>query len=93
MDRPCIKCGVKDPKRFQAAWVLRNCLPWFLMKQEQAKVVIEHQESTTPDNFNRGSGIRTPQDILEYRQMLKNRITELNKRGASTIDLPDTKEA
>lgn len=66
---------------YRAAWILQNCLPWFLLKREQAEVVLEHQKSTKVGAWERGSGVRTPTDILEYRQSLKDRLTELNRRG------------
>lgn len=58
---------------FRAAWILRNCLPWFLMKADQAQLVVEHQQSSSPDLFRRGSGVKTPQNILEYRMALKQK--------------------
>lgn len=74
-------CYFAVASSFRAAWILTNCLPWFILKKAQAEIVIEHQYSTSPDVFKRGSGVKTPQDILEYRQILKAKIAELNKRG------------
>lgn len=66
---------------YKAAWILRNCLPHFILKAARAEIVLEHQESTKAGTFQRGSGIRTPQNILDYRLNLKQRLSELNRRG------------
>lgn len=66
---------------YRAAWILRNCLPWFLLKKQQAEIVLEHQRTTKVGTWNRGSGVSTPQDILQYRLALKQRLGDLNKRG------------
>jgi hypothetical protein len=74
--KPCFwatACG------YRACWIARNAMPWLLLKAEQAKVLLEHQE--TIGSFERGSGVKTPIDILEYRNKLRNRLHELNKRG------------
>lgn len=85
-------CWFAQASSFKAAWILHNCLPWFLLKREQAEVVIEHQASTIPDMFVRAQGNRTPGHVLEYRAMLKSRLTELNRRGPVTAEGIEMKE-
>jgi hypothetical protein len=74
-------CFFAQASGYRACWILRNCLPFFIMKREQAEVVLQHQETLNPDVFNRGGGVTTPQDILEYRLRLKKKLAQLNKRG------------
>lgn len=74
-------CYVAQACAYKAAWILQNCLPWFLLKREQAQVVLDHQETTQVGTWARGKGVKTPQDILQYRKSLKEKLTELNKRG------------
>jgi len=80
-------CVVAQACGFKAAWILRNCLPWFVLKMAQAEVVLAHQETLVPDAFPRGQGYQTPTDILEMRLGLKQQLTELNKRGPSKLDV------
>jgi hypothetical protein len=58
-----------------------NCLPWFLLKRSQAELILEHQETTTPDFWQRGPGLRTPENVLEFRDKLRERMHDLNRRG------------
>jgi hypothetical protein len=77
---------------YKAAWILLNCLPWFVLKREQAEVVLQHQETLNPDMFERGSGMKTPQHVLDIRIGFKKRLAELNKRGPRVEENP-TSEA
>jgi hypothetical protein len=73
---------------YKAAWILRNCLPWFVLKMAQAEVVLAHQETIGPDVWQRGPGLTTPDDILHLRAELKQQLLQLNKRGRdSAIDV------
>jgi hypothetical protein len=68
---------------YKAAWILYNCVSWFILKREQAEVVMAHQETIGPDVWQRGSGEKTPQHIIDIRLGYKRRLNELNKRGPS----------
>jgi len=88
--KPCYfaqACGYK------AAWILLNCLPYFILKREQAEVVLAHQETTQVGTWNRGSGVKTPTDILQFRLELKRQLTELNRRGPSQVEADKVMEA
>lgn len=74
-------CYWANANGYRAAWILNQCLPWFLMKREQALVVLEHQQTTAVGYWGRGKGVQTPTDILAYRQSLKDKLTQLNRRG------------
>jgi hypothetical protein len=75
---------------YRAAWILRNCLSWFLLKREQAEVVLSHQETTKVGTWERKSGVATPQDLLDYRMSLKDRLTDLNRRGPENTKSTDS---
>lgn len=66
---------------YRAAWVATNCLPWFILKREQAEVLIDHQNTTQVGLWKRGVARKTPQDILQYRSSLKTKMHQLNRRG------------
>ncbi len=66
---------------FRAAWLMHNCLPWFILKRAQASILIEHQTTTVVGLWERGVARKTPQDILKYRLSLKHKLAELNRRG------------
>lgn len=76
-------CYFSQADSFRAAWVLRNCLPWFVLKREQAEVVLENQKSMRVDTWQRGSGVMLPENVLEFRADPKSRLTALNKRGST----------
>lgn len=65
----------------RAAWMLYNCLPWFLIKGEQAQIGIALQESM--NKFIRGSGVskRIPDEIVAERRDLKRRLLIMKARG------------
>lgn len=78
-------CFFAQASGFRACWILQNCMPWFILKRAQAEIVLEHQKTTIADGFGRTPGSRLPQDILEYRRSLKEKISTLNKRGPREI--------
>lgn len=86
-------CFFAQASSFRACWILKNCLPWFVLKRAQAEVVLEHQQTTVAGVYDRVPGGRTPQDILEYRISLKQKIAELNKKGPREIEITLEKEA
>jgi hypothetical protein len=74
--KPCFwatACG------YRACWIARNAMPWFLLKAAQAEVLLTHQE--TMGSFERGSGVKTPDNVLEFRNELRQKLHELNRRG------------
>jgi hypothetical protein len=75
------ECYFSTATSYRACWILHNCLPWFIVKAEQAKLVMDHQESIGPDVWKRGSGVQTPHNILDYRAGLRKRLQNLNHRG------------
>lgn len=65
----------------RAAWILHNCLPWFVIKAEQAQIGIALQESM--NKFVRGSGAtkRLPDHLVAERRELKRRLLIMKARG------------
>lgn len=63
----------------QAAWILYNCLPYFIIKYEQASIGIQLQESM--GRFTRGPGKSLPPEIVEERRNLKKNLLILKARG------------
>jgi len=63
-----------------AAWILYNCLPYFVMKREQAEIGIALQDSMKL--FVRGTGSKElPEEIVSERRELKRRLLVLKARG------------
>jgi hypothetical protein len=64
----------------QAAWILHNCLPYFVMKREQAEIGIALQDSMK--RFVRGTGSKVlPEEIVSERRELKRRLLVLKAKG------------
>jgi hypothetical protein len=61
----------------RAAWILYNCLPYFVMKTEQAEIGIALQESLCAGHH----GIRLPEKTVSERRELKRRLLVLKARG------------
>ena len=66
-----------------AEWVLKNCLPYFIIKKEQAEVGIAFRESFPTVKY--GKGYRVPSNVIEYRKTLKSKLSEL-KQSVPDID-------
>lgn len=64
-----------------AAWVLHGCLPYFLLKREQAEVALAFQE--TKKSYRR-QGV--PSEVLRDRNNLQGQMASLNKRGVDVIE-------
>jgi hypothetical protein len=62
----------------RAAWILHNCLPYFVIKKEQADIGISLQETMLR---NRGQGKFLPDEIVNKRQELKTNLLRMKKRG------------
>ena len=75
---------------YRACWVVLNCSPWLMLKREQAELLLKHQE--TMGSFERGSGIKTPDNVLEFRASLNTKMHKLNRRGPAA-DLREKEES
>ncbi len=75
-------CYYSQAVGYRAAWLLYNCRQWLLLKGEQADLVMEHQDSTKVGTWERGSGVATPANLLEFRDGLRERLKRLNARGS-----------
>jgi hypothetical protein len=70
--------------------LLVDVMPYLIIKKPQAEIVLELRNSMkTHVHFVRGKkGTQcVPQDIMEYRQGLKNKINFLNRTGKADICL------
>jgi hypothetical protein len=63
----------------RAAWILQNCLPWFLLKLAQAKLLITLQEEI--DGTRQGRSRVIAPERLERRQAIKDELHKLNAKG------------
>lgn len=71
----------------RAAWVLTNCMPWFLLKSAQAEILISLQEEI--DATRQGRGRRVADASVERRMLLKQELHKLNAKGrANQISIP-----
>ena len=61
----------------RAAWILFNCLPYLLIKSEQAEIGIQLQESM--NTAHRGCAL--PGSVVEERRDLKAQLLKLKARG------------
>ena len=62
----------------RGAQMLQRCLPYFIIKREQAELAISFQR-TVVRSGRRG----TPQDVLEKRAVIKSQLRVLTSRGQS----------
>jgi hypothetical protein len=67
----------------RAAWILHNCLPYFIIKRDQAEIGISLQESMA--KFTRGPGKELPFDLVEERKQLKQELLTLKRRGVTSV--------
>jgi len=72
---------------YRAAWILRNCLPYFIMKHEQAEIGIQLQESLDL-NSRVGRKKSMSQEIHESRKVLKQRLLVLKAKGVNGVPVP-----
>lgn len=63
----------------RAAWVLHNCLPYYIIKREQAEIGIQLQLSMS--KFTRGAGKTLPIELVEERKELKRNLLVMKARG------------
>ena len=63
----------------RAAWIMHNCMPWFLLKQAQAEVLLQMQEEI--DQTRQGRNRTVAPERLAVRLDLKNQLHKLNAKG------------
>ena len=61
----------------RAAWILHNCMPFFVIKREQAEIGVKLQESMTAANKFRSLS----NEVVGERRELKKRLLILKARG------------
>jgi hypothetical protein len=71
--KPCYNWVLSNTR---AALLLRGCLPYFIIKREQAELAIAFQATVVR------CGVKgTPQHVLEHRAELKAKLRALTARG------------
>lgn len=63
----------------RAAWILYNCAPWFLLKEAQAKLLIQLQEDI--DKTRQGRSKHVSDERITARFLLKDELHKLNAKG------------
>jgi hypothetical protein len=63
----------------RAAWIMHNCLPWFLLKKAQAELLLELQ--THIDQTRQGRGRQISDEECAYRDGVHVEIKKLNAKG------------
>jgi hypothetical protein len=66
----------------RGAWVLRNCLPYFIMKAAQAELGLQLQESLSSVGRPGSKGLDAT--VIEHRKNLKGQLTLLKAKGRDT---------
>lgn len=77
-------CYWATAENYRGAWIAKNCMPWFVMKADQAQLLLDHQQ--TMGSWQRGSGIKTPGNVVEFRNSLRTKMRQLNRRGPAVIE-------
>jgi len=62
----------------RAAWILYNCLPYFVIKKEQADIGIQLQETMLRV---RGRGIELSPEVVSTRKRLKQNLLIMKRKG------------
>jgi hypothetical protein len=62
----------------QAHHVLSNCLPYFVMKRDQAEIAIAFQETR-----HRWGRAGAPKEVVEHQRLLQSNLLQLTKRGVA----------
>lgn len=65
----------------RAAWILHNCLPYLVIKREQAELGLQLQVSLS--KFVRAAGRQLPSELLEERKAIKKNLLVLKARGVT----------
>lgn len=63
----------------RAAWILHNCLPWFLLKRAQAVILLQLQEDI--DKTHQARSFQLSEECVAYRTGLKDQLHKLNAKG------------
>jgi len=63
----------------RAAWILHNCMPWFILKSAQASLLINLQEEIDKTRQGRGRSVST--ERIASRIAMKNELHRLNAKG------------
>lgn len=78
----------------RASWILYNCLPWLLLKGQQAQLMMELQENI--DTTRQGRGRRVSDESIAWRAGVKEKLRALNAKGReaqSTITVEEINRA
>ncbi len=73
-------CFVWQLKSKDASVFLRSILPHMRIKGAQAELALEALAHRYAQNYR---GRKVPQEVVEYRQLLVRRSSELNKTGVN----------
>ena len=65
----------------RAAWIIYNCLPFFVIKRDQAELAIALQESITKRNTEKQRPRLLPEEVVQERLELKRKLSQIKKRG------------
>lgn len=63
----------------QAIAFLRIIRPWLVLKAEEADIAIELQKDTINRTKKYGTSRELPKEVLEYRENLRQKITQLKR--------------
>ncbi len=63
----------------RAAWIMHNCLPWLLLKDAQASLLMSLQENI--DLTRQGRGRSVDPESIAWRRQLKDELRLLNAKG------------
>lgn len=72
----------------KASDLLKKCLPYFIIKREEADLAIAYQETKKYHRWN-----RIPDDVKAQRVSLKEQLTKLHNTRLSIAEFEDTTEA
>lgn len=64
-----------------AEWILKLTLPYLIIKKDQANLGLELIKHLSTTKGHRG--VCVPQEAVEYRELIKKKISILNRRGYS----------
>jgi hypothetical protein len=64
----------------RAAWIMHNCLPWFLLKKAQAELLMALQDHID-SVIRQGRGRRISDEDHEYRDGVHAQVKRLNATG------------
>ncbi len=65
----------------RAAWILHNCLPFFIIKREQAELGLALQESIKKWRWERRGSELMDESVRQERFAIKEKLSVMKKRG------------